>query len=254
MDLFWLSGCAFFAGLIDAAVGGGGLIQLPALLLWLPREVASDVATVLGTNKLASMAGTSVAVRQYARRVPISWHSILPAAVTAFIFAGFGAMTVSRLSGALLEPVIFVLLILVACYTFVRPDLGRLHAPAFTAHRERTFGVLLGAILGFYDGFFGPGMGSFLLFAFVGLFGFDFLSATASAKVINIATNLSAVLLFASTGHISYRYAVPMAVCQIGGALAGSHLAMRHGNRLVRTLFLLISTALIVRFGWEMLR
>jgi uncharacterized membrane protein YfcA len=109
----------------------------------------------------------------------------------------------------------------------------------------------MGAVLGFYDGFFGPGMGSFLIFAFVGLFGFDFLSATASAKVINFATNLAALLLFASTGHVLYGYGLPMAACQIAGSMAGTSVAMRHGNGFVRLLFLVVSTALIARFGWE---
>jgi uncharacterized protein len=136
-------------------------------------------------------------------------------------------------------------------YTFFKPDLGHLHAPAFTAHKERTLGIVMGAVLGFYDGFFGPGMGSFLIFAFVGVFGFDFLAASASAKVINFATNLAALILFASTGHVLYQYALPMAVCQIGGSIAGTHLAMRRGNRFVRVVFLVVSSALIARFAWD---
>jgi uncharacterized membrane protein YfcA len=113
--------------------------------------------------------------------------------------------------------------------------------------------VIVGALLGFYDGFFGPGMGSFLIFVFIGVFGFDFLSASASAKVINVATNLAALLLFAATGRVLYRYALPMAVCQIAGSVAGTHMAMRRGNRFVRVLFLVVATALIARFGWEVL-
>lgn len=247
----WLGALAFLAGFVDSVVGGGGLIQLPALLLWLPREVSADLATVFGTNKMASICGTGVAVLQYAPRVRINWSSILPAAVAAFAFAFFGAMAVSSFNRDLLEPVILLLLVLVAAYTFLRPDLGRLHAPAFAAHKERTLGVLMGAVLGFYDGFFGPGMGSFLIFAFVGVFGFDFLAASASAKVINFATNLAALLLFASTGHVLYQYALPMAACQILGSIAGTRLAMRRGNRFVRVLFLVVSTALILRFGWD---
>jgi uncharacterized membrane protein YfcA len=160
-------------------------------------------------------------------------------------------MAVAHFNRALLEPVILALLVLVAAYTFLRPDLGTLHAPAFAAHKERSLGLVMGAVLGFYDGFFGPGMGSFLIFAFVGLFGFDFLSATASAKVINFATNLAALLLFASTGHVLYGYGLPMAACQIAGSMAGTSVAMRHGNGFVRLLFLVVSTALIARFGWE---
>lgn len=254
MDVVWLSAIAFLAGLIDSVVGGGGLIQLPALLVWLPRDVATDIATVFGTNKMASICGTATAVVQYARRVPINWASIVPSALAAFACAFLGAMAVSHFDRALLEPVILVLLVLVALYTFFKPDIGRLHAPAFTAHRERSVGMVMGAILGFYDGFFGPGMGSFLIFAFVGLFGFDFLAASASAKVINFATNLAAVLLFTATGHVRFDYALPMAVCQIAGSVTGTRLALSRGNRFVRVLFLVVSTALILRFGYEVWR
>jgi uncharacterized membrane protein YfcA len=251
VEVVWLSGFAFLAGFVDSAVGGGGLIQLPALLLFLPREAAADLASVFGTNKMASISGTAVAVVEYARRIRINWASIVPAAAAAFVSAFLGAMAVSRFNRELLEPVILGLLVLVAVYTFVKPDLGRWHRPAFSAHHERSLGMLIGAVLGFYDGFFGPGMGSFLIFAFVGLFGFDFLSASASAKVINVATNLSALILFAATGHVLYQYALPMAACQVAGSIAGARLAMARGNRFVRILFLVVSTALIVRFGWE---
>ena len=251
MELAYLCGFAFLAGFIDSVVGGGGLIQLPALLLFLPKELARDLATVYGTNKLASICGTGIAVVQYSRRVRINWHSILPAAVTAFVFAVLGSMAVSNINKDLLKPIILVLLIAVAIYTFVKKDFGDLHAPAFTAHKERSFGILVGIVLGFYDGFFGPGMGSFLIFTFIGLFGFDFLSASASSKVINFATNLASVILFASTGHILYQYALPMAACQIAGSVTGTRVAMLKGNRFVRVLFLVVVSALILRFGWQ---
>ena len=253
MELAWLGSFAFLAGFVDSVVGGGGLIQLPALLLFLPRDVSADLASVFGTNKMASIAGTGVAVVQYARRVPIAWASILPAAIVAFASSYAGALAVSRFERALLEPVILALLVGVALYTYLKPDLGSLHAPAFSRHHERSLGVIMGAVLGFYDGFFGPGMGSFLIFAFVGLFGFDFLTASASAKVINFATNLSALALFASTGHVLFEYAIPMALCQVLGSMAGTRLAMKRGNRFVRGLFLVVSSALIVRFAWQVL-
>jgi uncharacterized protein len=254
VEIVWLSGLAFLAGFVDSVVGGGGLIQLPALLLLLPREVSSDLASVFGTNKAASIWGTGVAVVQYAPHVRINWSSVVPAALAAFGCSYLGAMAVSRFDRALLEPLILVLLIGVALYTFLRPDLGKLHAPAFSRHHERSLGIVMGAVLGFYDGFFGPGMGSFLIFTFVGFFGFDFLSASASAKVINFATNLAALLLFASQGHVLWQYAWPMAVCQIAGSLTGTRVAIRRGNRFVRVLFLSVSVVLIARFGWEVAR
>lgn len=253
MDLVWLGALAFVAGLVDAVVGGGGLIQIPALLLLLPREASADLAAVFGTNKMASICGTGVAVVRYARQVAIPWASVLPAALAAFGSAYLGALAVSHFDRALLEPVILVLLVLVALYTFARPGFGHLHAPAFGRSVERAIGMSVGAVLGFYDGFFGPGMGSFLIFAFVGLLGFDFLSASASAKVVNFATNLSALLLFASTGQVLYGYALPMAACQIAGSLVGTRLAIRRGSRFVRVLFLVVSSALIVRFAWQIL-
>jgi uncharacterized membrane protein YfcA len=251
VDVVWLSLLAFVAGLVDSVVGGGGLIQLPALLLLLPQDVSRDVASVLGTNKAASICGTAMAVVQYNARISIRWSSIAPAALTAFAFAFVGSMAVSYLPDTWLEPMLLVLLVGVAVYTFKRPDLGALHAPAFALHHERLIGIAVGAAIGFYDGFFGPGTGSFLLFTFVGLFGFDFLTASASAKVVNFATNVAAVSWFASTGHVLVSYAVPMAVCQIAGALTGTRIAIARGNRFVRALFLVVATGLIVRFAWE---
>ena len=253
METVWLCGFALLAGFVDAVVGGGGLIQLPALLLFLPPERGGDLATILGTNKMASICGTGMAVVQYAPRVRFRWHAVLPAAVTAFAFSWLGATAVSHLDRSILEPVILLLLVGVTLYTFFRPALGQLHAPLLASHHERLLGVAVGIVLGFYDGFFGPGMGSFLIFVFIGFFGFDFLHASASAKIVNFATNLAAVLLFASTGRIWYRYAIPMAVCQMAGSIAGTRVAVLKGNGFVRVLFLIVASALIARFGWELL-
>jgi len=252
VETVWLSGFAFLAGLVDAVVGGGGLIQLPALLLFLPPDRAGDLAAILGTNKAASIWGTGMAVAQYAPRVRFRWHAVLPAAIIAFIFSWLGATAASHIDRAILEPVILLLLVGVAVYTFLRPSLGQVHTPLLATHHERALGIGVGVVLGFYDGFFGPGMGSFLIFVFIGLFGFDFLNASASAKVVNFSTNLAAVLLFASTGRIWYRYAVPMAICQMLGSIVGTRLAVRKGNAFVRGLFLIVASLLIARFGWEL--
>lgn len=251
----WTTVClcvfAFLAGFVDSVVGGGGLIQLPALFLFLPPAEAAGAAAVLGTNKLSSICGTGMALSQYARRVPLNWRSLLPAALTAFVFSFLGARVVTLLNPALLKPLILGLLVAVAIYTFVRKDFGGLHAPRFTARHEQMFGVVVGGVIGFYDGFFGPGTGSFLIFAFIGLFGFDFLTASASAKAINFATNLSAVAYFAATSHILYRYGLPMAVCNVAGSVLGARMAILKGNRFVRVFFLIVIAAMILRFGWE---
>ncbi|HWN96101.1 MAG TPA: TSUP family transporter [Methylomirabilota bacterium] len=251
MDLVWLCGFAFVAGLVDAIVGGGGLIQLPALFVFLPEKLAASVPLVFGTNKLASMCGTGVAMAQYARRVPIPWRSIVPAAVTAFVFSALGARVVQSVESDFLKPLTLALLIAVAIYTYSRKSFGHLHAPRFLADHERLAAMAVGLVIGFYDGFFGPGTGSFLIFLFIGLFGFDFLTASASAKVINLATNLAAVIAFAAYDDVLYGYALPMGACNIAGALVGTRLAILKGNSFVRTLFLGVVAVMIARFAWE---
>lgn len=253
MEWAWLCSFAFLAGLIDAVVGGGGLIQIPALLLFLPAEQAGAVATVLGTNKLSSMCGTGMAVVQYARRIAIPWRSMAPAAAVAFACSVLGARVVCSLSPRFLERLLLVLLVGVAVYTFVRKDFGRRHQPRYRGRTEAWIAAGLGAAIGFYDGFFGPGTGSFLIFAFIGLLGFDFLAASASAKIVNLATNLSAVGYFAATGHILYAYALPMGACNVVGSVVGTRLALWRGNRFVRGLFLGVVSLMILRYGYEVL-
>lgn len=254
MELTFLCGAAFLAGFVDAVAGGGGLIQLPALLLVLPQQT---IPMLFGTNKMSSICGTAVATVQYAKRVPIRWPSILPSALAAFAFSGIGAWTIRSFSTAkpeILKPLILVLLVAVALQTAFKREQGEVHQPRMKAGRERLAGLLLGATIGFYDGFFGPGTGSFLLIAFVSLFGFDFLNATASAKVLNLATNLAAVLYFGSTGNILWEFALPMGACNIAGAHIGTRLTLLKGNRFVRAFFLAVIALLILRFGWEILR
>ena len=253
MEILCLCLFAFLAGFVDSVVGGGGLVQIPALFLFLPASLSASIPVVFGTNKLSSICGTGTAVVQYSRRVRINWHSILPAGLTAFVFSFLGARTVSLLKPEILKPLVLVLLVAVAACTYWRKDFGNLHAPQFTAHRERQFGIWVGVVIGFYDGFFGPGTGSLLIFIFIGLFGFDFLAASASAKVVNFATNLSAVIYFAATHNILYHYAVPMGLCNVLGSLTGTRLAILKGNAFVRVFFLLVVTAMILRFGWEVL-
>jgi uncharacterized protein len=239
---------AFLAGFIDSVVGGGGLILIPALLILRPDL---DLATVLGTNKGAAVWGTLTATLQYSRTVGIPWCVMLPAAIAGFIFSGLGAFAITRIDNDFLRPFVIVLLIGVAIYTFFKKDFGSLHAPSVTQNKQRLVSILAGAILGFYDGFFGPGTGSFLIFIFIGLIGFSFLAASASAKIINFATNASAVLLFAFTGHIAYSLALPMALCVAAGALLGSRLAVLRGSSFVRVLFLVVVTGVIMRLSYD---
>ena len=244
--IFLLCASSLLAGFIDAVVGGGGLIQIPAMLILLPGV---PVATILGTNKFASAAGTTIAVQRYARHVALDWPTILPAAVTAFVFSFLGSRTVTLLNTAFLRPIVLVLLIVVAIYVFFVKDLGLIHQPKHAPKKAKWIGIVIGAGLGFYDGFFGPGTGSFLIFLFVGVFGFDFLSASASAKVINLATNVASVIFFCASGNVIYRYAAPMALCNVLGSAIGTRLAIAKGSRFVRIFFLVIVSALIAKLA-----
>jgi len=236
------------AGFIDAVVGGGGLIQIPALFTLLPGETP---ATLFGTNKFASVFGTGNAAWGYARRVAMPWRTTLPAALAAFACAYLGAMAVAWLPRDLLRPLILVMLVGAAAYTYAKKDFGAVHGPQHSGHRELVFAILLGGVIGFYDGFFGPGTGSFLIFLFIRFFGFDFLHASAAAKVVNVATNLAALAYFAPHGHLLWQAAVLMAVCNVAGSLAGTRLALRHGSGFVRRVFLVVVSLLIVKFAWD---
>jgi uncharacterized membrane protein YfcA len=244
--------CAFslLAGFIDAVVGGGGLIQLPAVLILMPNVA---LPTLLGTNKFASFFGTSVAVQRYARHVSIEWHVIAPAAVAAGVFAFLGSRTVTLLNPAVLRPLVLILLIAVAIYVFLVKELGLIHKPRHAPHKARLFAMLIGAAIGFYDGFFGPGTGSFLIFAFVGIFGFDFLAASASAKALNWATNAASLLYFTTHGNVLYGIGLAMAASNVLGATLGTRVAIAKGSKFVRVFFLVIVCGLIAKVAQTML-
>lgn len=249
--LVTLALAAFAAGFIDSVVGGGGLIQIPALFTALPQQTP---ATLFGTNKFASVFGTANAAWRYARRVEMPWRTTLPAAAAAFASSYLGAMAVAWLPREMLRPLILVLLVGAAIYTFMKKDFGAVHGPTHSGHRELAYAIALGGVIGFYDGFFGPGTGSFLIFLFIRFFGFDFLHASAAAKVVNVATNLAALAYFAPNGHLLWQIALAMAVCNIGGSVAGTHLALKHGSGFVRQVFLFVVSLLIAKFAWDTFR
>jgi uncharacterized membrane protein YfcA len=248
MDYVVLCVAAFLAGLIDAVVGGGGLIQLPALFATLPGVAP---ATLLGTSKLAGIWGTATAAGTFMRRVRVEWGTAAPAAAAAFVLAFLGAYTVTRVPPDFVRKLLPFVLIGVAVYTFRSKNLGALHAPLHRGARERIFAVMSGAAIGFYDGFFGPGTGSFLVFLFVRFFGFDFLGASAAAKVVNVACNLAALLWFGYSGHLLWQVGLLMAVCNVAGALVGTRLAIRHGSGFIRKLFLVVVSLLIAKTGYD---
>jgi uncharacterized membrane protein YfcA len=246
-----LCALAFLAGFIDSVVGGGGLVQVPALFVFLPGV---PPATVLGTNKFASIWGTASAFAQYARKVPVEWRATLPTCATALVFSFVGARATTLIPPDLLRPMVLVMLVAVLAYTLWRKDFGKLHAPRLSHTAALLFGLGTGAAIGFYDGFFGPGTGSFLIFAFVGLFGFSFLAASASAKLVNFTTNLAAVSWFVWSGNVLYHVAVPMALFNVAGSTVGSRMAIAKGSEFVRGLFVVIVGALILKFAWDLVR
>jgi uncharacterized membrane protein YfcA len=207
-------------------------------------------ATLLGTSKLAGIFGTAAAAVNYARRVRIAWSAAAPAAIAAFCLAFAGAYTVTRIPGDFIRALLPLILLAVAIYTFRKKDFGSIHAPLHGGWKERAIALAAGGCIGFYDGFFGPGTGSFLVFLFVRFFGFDFLAASAVAKVVNVACNLSALMWFGFSGHLWWQVGLLMAVCQVCGSLLGTRLALRHGSAFVRKLFLLVVSALIVKTAY----
>ena len=242
---------SFAAGLMDAVAGGGGLILIPALFATFPD---ASPASLFGTNKSASVWGTSFSAWQYGRRVPLQRRMLLPAFVSAFLGALIGAWTVTRIDPGFLRRLLPFVLLGVLVYTLRRKDLG---TEARNLHTERIETLLMGIIalvIGFYDGFFGPGTGSFFVFLFVRVLGHDFLQASANAKVLNMATNLSALGLFASTGRVWWQVGAAMAVANVAGALIGSRLALRYGAGFVRHAFILVVGALILKTGWNALK
>lgn len=248
MELLIVTCASLLAGFVDAIVGGGGLILVPALFAIFPT---AQPATLFGVNKGASVWGTAVATVQSARRVDMRWAALLPAAAAGFAASLAGAWLVTLISAGFLRKALPLVLVGVLLYTLVRKDLGRHHTPRFTGRAETAAACCIGLVLGFYDGFFGPGTGSFLVFLFVRWLGYDFLNAAASAKLLNIATNLAALALFAWKGHIWWHFALTMAVANVVGSLLGTRLALRHGAGFVRSMFMVVVSALILKTAFD---
>lgn len=248
MDLLLVSLASLFAGFVDSIVGGGGLILAPTLFAVFPT---THPATLFGVNKSASIWGTCAAAFQYAQRVQMPWHALLPAVAVCFAGAMAGAWTVTVISPDFLRRALPLVLLLVLGYTLMRKDLGRHHTPRFTARGEMLAACTLGGVIGFYDGFFGPGTGSFFVFLFVRWLGYDFLHASASAKLLNTASNLAALILFTLKGHIWWHYVLPLAAANVIGSLLGTRLALKHGSGFVRIAFIVVVSALILKTSYD---
>ena len=246
LDLALVTLASLFAGCVDAIVGGGGLILVPALFGVFPGAAP---ATLFGTNKAAAVWGTAWSGWQYARRVELRWAALAPAVVAALAGAFAGAWAVTTVSAEGLRRALPFVLAAVLAYTLARKDLGRHHAPRHAGRAEALRAAAIGAVVGFYDGFFGPGTGSFFVFLFVRLLGYDFLHASASAKLLNTSTNLAALAAFAWTGHVWWKLAAAMALANVAGSLIGTRLALKHGAGFVRGVFIVVVAALILKTG-----
>jgi uncharacterized membrane protein YfcA len=251
LDLIFVLVTATGAGLIDSMVGGGGLIQTPALFAVF---ATTPHAQLLGTAKLAGIGGTTSAAFRYARSVQIPWRFALPAMLAAFVASLAGALLTTRMPSELFRPLVPFMLAAVFIYVVRRRDFGTLHAPRAVDGRAIAIAAIGGGTIGFYDGFFGPGTGTFLVFFFVRLFALDFLHASASAKVVNIAANAAALLLFSFTGNVVWLLGLAMMICNIAGSIIGSHLAIRNGSIFVRKVFLVVVSTLIAKTAWDSLR
>ena len=248
MEMLLASVASLLAGCIDAIVGGGGLILVPALFAIFPT---THPATLFGTNKGAAIWGTGIATVQYSRRVTLPWHALGPAAVAGFAGSLAGAWLVTVISPDFLRKVLPAVLLIVLLYTLAKKELGRTHTPRFSGRQEAWAASTVGLVIGFYDGFFGPGTGSFFVFLLVRWLGYDFLHASAGAKLLNTATNLAALLLFTLKGHVWWHFALVMGLSNVVGSLLGTHLALKHGTSFVRGVFIAVVSALILKTIWD---
>jgi uncharacterized membrane protein YfcA len=239
---------AFAAGFVDAIVGGGGLIQTPISILLLHQY---PVATVLGTMKIPSFSGTSFAAAHYMKKVNLNIKLLLLMMLLAMLSAFAGSQLLTMVKNDFMKPVLLIVLSLVAVYTYTKKNFGhhvhKKHTPAV----QLFYSMLISIVIGFYDGFIGPGAGSFFVLAFIAVLGFDFLHASANAKMLNLATNFGSIILFLIKGVIIWQIAIPMAVCNAAGGATGARIAVKKGNSFIRIFFLIIVIATLLRFAYD---
>ena len=242
----FLLAASFFAGFIDSIAGGGGLIQLPALLIGLPK---SETAEVLGTNKLSAVFGTTTAAALYRKQIKPDPKILIAMGVPAFLGSAGGAVLASKIPTSSMRPMVLVLLIIVAVYTWFKPDLGKFENLRHLPKRRVQIAAIAGVVIGFYDGIFGPGTGSFLMLILVASLGYAFTTASAIAKVVNVATNVGAIMVFGVNGAVLWQIGIILGIANISGAVIGARLAIKGGSTLVRNVFLLVTVALILKVG-----
>ncbi|OLY93068.1 hypothetical protein SAMN05444008_104177 [Cnuella takakiae] len=242
---------AFCAGFVDAIVGGGGLIQTPAALVILP---GLPVVNVIGSLKIPAFSGTGIATAQYLRKVAVQWKLILLVCTLAFCASFAGSQVLTLVPNDFMKPVLLVVLSLVAVYTYTKKSFGQAQQKSLAPGKEMLVAAISAISIGFYDGFIGPGTGSFLVLAFVGLLHFDFLKASAHAKLVNLSTNLGSIFLFLLKGKIIWAIALPMACANALGGFVGARLAIAKGNGFIRIFFLLVVVGTLLRFLYDVVK
>ena len=247
-QLILLCVAAFFAGFVDAIVGGGGLIQTPSALIILPSHAA---VSVIGSLKIPAFSGTASAAIQYVKKVKLKWKLISVICTTAFFSSWAGSLLLTKVANHFVKPLLLVVLVLVAIYTYTKKDFGQHVHKVRSENKEMLYAVIISITLGFYDGFIGPGTGSFLILAFISLLGFDFLKASAHAKLVNLSTNLGSIFLFFMKAKIIWLIAIPMAACNALGGLTGAKLALAKGNGFIRIFFLIVVIGTLLRFTYD---
>ena len=252
LTLLLLIVAAFSAGWVDAVVGGGGLIQLPALLLALPPSTSP--AAILGTNKISSVWGTATSSITYAVKIKPDWRTVLPLVLGSGVGSALGAQAAKLLPRDYFTPIVLVALVVVGVYTWRRPKLGLTSARKHDgrAHYGRT--ALIGLTVGAYDGFLGPGTGSFFVILLVGVLGYGFLEASAKAKIANLTTNVVAIIVFGLSGSVLWALGLTMGFANLVGGLIGARTAIRHGNAFIRRVFLVVLAALIIKLAYDTVR
>jgi uncharacterized membrane protein YfcA len=241
-------GAGFFAGFIDSIVGGGGLIQVPALFAAYPHAPPVEL---LGTNKFGSICGVSSATLRYMRVVTLPWRRLWPALGAAFLAALLGAGLVRHVSPSVFRPLVPFMLCALLIYVLWHKDLGSRHAPREMQGRRSLAGIATIGAIGFYDGFFGPGTGSFLMLLFIRVYGFDFLHASAAARTVNVATNGGALLLFASQGDVHWAFGLSLGLSNALGSVLGAHTAIKHGSKFVRAIYIVVVVSLIAKTAFD---
>ncbi len=239
---------AFAAGFVDAVVGGGGLIQLPIALILLPSY---PVASVIGSLKIPSFSGTSSAVYYYIRKVQMNWKLLAMMMLIAFCAAFGGSQLLTMVHNDFMKPILLIVLSCVAVYTYSKKNFGLHIVKDHSSKKQYLYAAAISLVLGFYDGFIGPGAGSFLILAFITLLGFDFLHASANAKMVNLATNTGSIILFMLKGSIIWGIAIPMAISNAIGGIIGAKLAINKGNQFIRIFFLIVIIGTLLRFAYD---